>query len=406
MKTCVLWSFCILTAGILSVCRGETPFEKVVLDREFRAEGCAIADINRDGKPDIVAGDSWYEAPNWKRHVFRTVGKIRSYRDLRYDYPDDVNGDGWVDIFSVRFDRNVVWFENPRGKEGRWVERKIAEFQLCEGVFYGDLDGDGKGDFVGPLHPPALCWYERTADANAPWTRREIGPRGGDRHGIGIGDVNRDGRNDLLTKEGWYEAPPDPRKGEWKFHEIRLGDCFVIYAYDVDGDGDNDLISSSPHNYGIWWWEQTTTAVEIRNGGRPKRLEKTMWLKHLIDKSFSQAHALALADLDGDGDKDLVSGKRYYAHDGHDPGAEETVVLLWFELQRDNGKVRWTRHQIDDDSGVGYQISVGDIDGDRNPDIVTSNKKGVFLFRNRLSRREARLFDRGLKPFSPVPPRD
>jgi len=399
MKTCVLWSFCILTAGILSVCRGETPFEKVVLDREFRAEGCAIADINRDGKPDIVAGDSWYEAPNWKRHVFRTVGKIRSYRDLRYDYPDDVNGDGWVDIFSVRFD-------NPRGKEGRWVERKIAEFQLCEGVFYGDLDGDGKGDFVGPLHPPALCWYERTADANAPWTRREIGPRGGDRHGIGIGDVNRDGRNDLLTKEGWYEAPPDPRKGEWKFHEIRLGDCFVIYAYDVDGDGDNDLISSSPHNYGIWWWEQTTTAVEIRNGGRPKRLEKTMWLKHLIDKSFSQAHALALADLDGDGDKDLVSGKRYYAHDGHDPGAEETVVLLWFELQRDNGKVRWTRHQIDDDSGVGYQISVGDIDGDRNPDIVTSNKKGVFLFRNRLSRREARLFDRGLKPFSPVPPRD
>jgi hypothetical protein len=371
---------------------GEVPFEKVILDRDFRAEGCAIADINRDGKPDIVAGDSWYEAPKWEKHIFRTVGKVRSYRDLRYDYPEDVNGDGWLDVLSVRFDRNVVWFENPKGKEGQWIERTIGEFDLCEGVFYGDLDGDGKGDFVGPFHPPAICWYESGADPGAPWTRRQIGPRAGDRHGIGIGDVDRDGRNDVLTKDGWYEAPEDPREGEWKFREVPLGDCFVIYTYDVDGDGDNDLISSSPHNYGVWWWEQSTTVAEVWNGNLPKRFEKTAWLRHLIDKSFSQAHALALADLDGDGDKDLLSGKRYYAHEGRDPGANEPAVLLWFELQRDNGKVRWIRHEIDDDSGVGYQIAVGDIDGDCNPEIVTCNKKGVFLFRNKSPQRWTRLF--------------
>ncbi len=387
MKTWRVCFFCLLGVGTVSFCGGEAQFEKVVLDSQFQAEECAIADINRDGKPDIVAGDSWYEAPSWKRHLFRTVGKIRSYRDLRYDYPEDVNGDGWVDLLSVRFDRDVVWFENPRRKEGQWTERKIAEFDLCEGVYYGDLDGDGKGDFVGPFQPPAIFWYERTADPNAPWTRHEIGARGGDRHGIGVGDVNRDGRNDVLTKEGWYEAPPDPRRGEWKFHPLDMGECFVIYAYDVDGDGDNDLVSSSPHDYRVWWWEQTEAVAEIRNGDAVQRLVRTMWLKHLIDKSFSQAHALVLVDLDGDGDKDLVTGKRYYAHDGRDPGADEPAILVWFELQRTEGKVDWVRHLIDDDSGVGYQIAVGDIDGDDNPDIVASNKKGLFLFRNKSPQR-------------------
>jgi hypothetical protein len=376
--------FPLVVMTVISMGSAEVSFEKTVIDPEFRAEACAVADINRDGKPDIVAGDSWYEAPDWQRHVFRTVGKVQSYRDLRYDYPEDVNSDGWVDLLSVRFERKVVWFENPKGKDIPWKEHPVAEFALCEGVYYGDVDGDGKGDFVGALEPPALCWYARTNDPTAPWVRHEIGPRGGDRHGIGIGDVNRDGRNDVLTKEGWYEAPSDPRKGEWKFHELELGDCFVIYTYDVDGDGDNDLISSSPHNYGVWWWEQVNATMTGKSSS-PRTL--TAWARRLIDDTFSQAHALALVDLDGDGDKDLVTGKRYHAHEGRDPGADEPAVLVWLEVLRNDGKARWIRHEIDNDSGVGYQIAVEDIDGDHNPDIVTSNKKGLFLFRNRSGHR-------------------
>lgn len=379
MTRCFLSTVIVLMTIPLHLLAGEIPFEKVLIDPEFKAEGCAVADINRDGKPDIVAGDTWYEAPDWKRHEFRTVGMVGSYRDVRYDYPEDVNGDGWTDLLTVRFEKAVVWFENPEGEETQWKEHSIAEFALCEGVYYGDVDGDGEGDFVGPHKPPALAWCERTDDPYAPWILREIGSRGGDRHGIGIGDINRDGRNDVLTAGGWFEAPPDRRHGKWTFHKGPIGDCFVLYAYDVSGDGDTDVLSSSPHNYGVWGWEQTN----------PGRL---IWESHVICKTFSQAHALALVDMDGDGDKDLVTGKRYYAHEGRDPGADEPAVLLWLELARDGGKVQWSLHQLDDNSGVGYQIAVEDIDGDGNLDIVTSNKKGLFLFRNKSPRKRVKLF--------------
>ncbi len=388
-SSCVL---SLLVSYAISTAAEEVRFEKIVLDREFQAEACAVADINRDGKPDIVVGDSWYEAPDWTRHPFRTVVKVRTYKDVRYDYPEDVNGDGYLDLLTVRFDKRVEWFENPQGKEGAWANHLIGEFDLCEGVLYEDVNGDGKGDFLGPFQAPAIWWCERTDDPKAPWTRYEVGPRGGDRHGIGVGDVNRDGRSDVVTKQGWYEAPLDPRKQEWEFHPLDLGECFLIHVYDVDGDGDNDLISSSPHDYGLWWWEQNVTVSEEAKAAGAKRTETATWSNHLIDQSFSQAHALALADLDGDGDKDLVSGKRFQAHNGGDPGANEPAVLVWLELDRSDGKVRWTRHLIDDNSGVGYQLAVCDIDGDRNPDILTSNKKGVFLFKSRSAQRWTRFF--------------
>ena len=97
--------------------------------------------------------------------------------------------------------------------------------------------------------------------------------------------------------------------------------------------------------------------------------------------AFSQPHAMECVDIDGDGIKDLITGKTYYAHLGKDPGAEDPAVLYWFQTQRKpDGSVTFIPHLIDDNSGIGRQISVGDINGDNKPDIVTSNKKGVFAF--------------------------
>jgi hypothetical protein len=137
---------------------------------------------------------------------------------------------------------------------------------------------------------------------------------------------------------------------------------------DIDSDGDADVISASAHHYGIWWHEQ----MKDDNG-------RIFFRHHEIYKVFSQAHALALADINGDGYPDLITGKRYYAHLGHDPGAHEPAVLYWFEY-RPGKSPEWIPHLIDDDSGVGLLVVVKDINQDGLPDIIIANKKGVFIF--------------------------
>jgi len=209
---------------------------------------------------------------------------------------------------------------------------------------------------------------------NAPGTERYS-------HGLGAGDVNGDGRNDVLIKEGWWEAPQDRTNTNWKFHTANLGpNCADMLVYDVDTDGDGDVITSSAHDYGIWWFEQQLGT------------DTPQFEQHLIFKEFSQTHAIRLVDINGDGVKDLVTGKRYFAHQGKDPGGHEPAVLYWFELRRpQNGRVEFVTHKIDDNSGVGTQFEVTDLNGDGRPDIVTSNKKGVHVFlqrRQKASRRE------------------
>jgi len=141
-----------------------------------------------------------------------------------------------------------------------------------------------------------------------------------------------------------------------------------MYFFDVNKDGNGDVISSSAHNYGVWWHEQ-----KIQADG------SVQWIRHLIDRSFSQSHSLMLADVNGDGHPDLVTGKRYYAHNGGDPGAEEPAVLNWYEYVPGISP-SWIRHEIDDESGSGLNLVVEDMNGDGKPDVITSNKKGVFVF--------------------------
>ena len=99
---------------------------------------------------------------------------------------------------------------------------------------------------------------------------------------------------------------------------------------------------------------------------------------------FTEPHAVAIADINGDGLPDIVTGKRHWAHGPEgdvDPNAPS--VLYWFEAKKNAsapGGVEFVAHQIDDDSGVGTQVVVADLNGDKKPDIVVGNKKGVFVF--------------------------
>jgi len=362
--------------AVIPVLAKEERFKKVVVDKIFRSEGVAVGDVNRDGKLDIFAGDVWYAAPEWKMHEIRPVGQYdgsKGYSQCFVNFAQDVNGDGWVDSIIIGMPGEPCrWYENPKNKPGHWKERIVANSACNETPLFVDLLGKGKPVLVFAIRPEGLmAWFSVPKNLDGLWDMHTIaGPNapGTERysHGLGAGDVNGDGRSDVLVTEGWWEAPQDRTQSNWKFHPANLGPaCANMLVYDVDGDGDSDIITSSAHNYGIWWFESAS-------GG---------FKQHLISKDFSQPHAIILIDINGDGVKDFVIGKRYFAHMGKDPGEYEPAVLYWFELHRpQKDRVEFIPHKIDDDSGVGTQFEVTDLNADARPDIVTSNKKGVHVF--------------------------
>jgi hypothetical protein len=369
-------------------------WKKTQVDKAFRSEGVAIADVNKDGKMDILAGEVWYEAPDWKMHEIRKPGDYgdgaHSYSHSFACFADDFNHDGWPDLLVIDFPGAPChWYENPKGQPGHWREHVIWHSACNETPLYADLFGTGQRVLIMGWQPKGkenegqMAWFAPGKDPTQLWemhpisepsTKEHVVP-GTFRfsHGLGVGDVNGDGRLDVICTGGWWEQPSHDDGKPWKFHPANLGDaCADMFAYDVDGDGKADVISSSAHNYGIWWYQQRPGT-----NGNPEFLRHDLF-KHI----FSQTHALHCVDINGDGLKDLVTGKRWWAHGPKgDADPNDPAVVYWFEARRDkDGMVHFMPHQIDNDSGIGTQFVVDDINGDKLPDVVTSNKKGVFVF--------------------------
>lgn len=356
----------------------EIPFRLHTLDLG-RNEACAVADLNGDGRLDVISGENWFEGPQWKKHRFRSILFWNNYIDDFSDLPIDVNGDGRMDIVSVGWgSRTIAWFENPGSGSDVWKEHRIDSGQPVEFAFLVDLDNDGRNAELLPQFggkESVTAWYEiEGKGAAAKWVKHTVSERAYG-HGIGAGDLNGDGRADILTPQGWLEAPANPRQTPWEFHpefksEESLG---FLYVRDVNQDGLNDIVTSAAHSYGVFWLEQSRKP----DGGRG-------WEKRLIDDAWSQAHAMTMADLTGDGRPELITGKRLYAHNGHDPGERESLGLYWYEQVEVSGKTEWVRHIIHYGGlvGGGMQIPVVDLDADGDLDIVVAGKGGLFLFEN------------------------
>ncbi|MFO1491790.1 MAG: VCBS repeat-containing protein [Kiritimatiellia bacterium] len=383
-------------------------FTKQVVTDKFWSEGVAVGDFNRDGAEDLCAGPFWYEGPGFtKRNAYRpataafqlkgadgtqtavegfsgALGNTNAYSDDFMNFTRDFNGDGWTDILVVGLPGTAAtWYENPKGKPGEWTPHRIFDVVDNESPMLADVDGDkapdlvcGTGGFLGyaTMDP---------ADAAKPWTYHRISPKGPWHkytHGLGVGDLNGDGRADMLLPDGWWEQPAalagDP---VWKSHPFKFAEGGAqMFIYDVNGDGRNDVITCEhPHRHGLVWWEQEKDGAGDR------------FIRHVIMGSkpeenaqgvvFTQPHAMEMCDVDGDGLMDLVTGKRFWAHGPEgdvDPNAP--AVLYWFRLSRDpaTGEAGYTARLIDDNSGVGMQVGRFS-DGS----LAISNKRGLFVFK-------------------------
>ncbi len=366
-------------------------FKKTQLSDQFFSEGANIGDFNHDGVMDIVSGPYWYAGPKFtERHEYYKAEpfNIAGYSKNFFAYTYDVNKDGWTDIVVIGFPgEDTWWFENPQGKSETWNRHVMLKVTDGESPTFTDITGDGVPDLVCATGGQFGYAEIPKDDPTKEWKFHPVTPKRHYQrftHGMGVGDVNNDGRLDLLEKDGWWEHPATDSKAEfWKFHPVKFSDegGAQMYVFDVNGDGRNDVVTSkAAHAYGLSWFENVAGKdgeIEFKEhlimGEKPEQNEYGV--------AFSQLHAIALADMDHDGVLDIITGKRYWAHAEHDPGSLEPAVLYWFRTVREpGGQARFVPYRIDSNSGVGTQVEAVDLNGDGWADLVVGNKKGTFVF--------------------------
>jgi hypothetical protein len=366
-----------------------------------RNEGCAAGDINKDGKPDLVAGPYWYQGPDWLRRPLREIPELppdnKEYMANHGDFLVDVDGDGWLDVVSASwFTPEIAWFRNPGGEAlakppkecALWEKHPIGELPQSEGAILTDLDGDGPPDYLLNSYNPSnpVCYWKLVREnGTGRFVQRVLGEVGM-LHGEGAGDIDGDGRTDVITPFGWYQAPEDRETGRWEWNpwpeEIctredkrlgkkSIGHCGIPMAViDLTGDRLNDMVVGQGHDYGFEWFEQ----VKKGDGS-------SGWKAHPIDNSFSQVHTLTLADLDGDAFPEFITGKRWRAHglEG-DPGAKEPQCIFWYKWIP--AERRFEKHAVsyDRSASTGMQIAAADFDGDGDLDLASAGKGGLHVF--------------------------
>ena len=356
--------------------KGGVRFRKVKLDGGM-SEGAAILDGNHDGRPDILCGPYWYQYPKWKAHAVRHVA-TDDYAQSFYELPCDVNADGWTDVIAggATDAKAEYWFENPRRPRTPWTPHQYLKRQAAiHDMVILDLDGDGRVNDLLPSGEGAIQWIRIAAGPSPDFKIRTIGKKGSG-HGIGYGDLNGDGHVDIITPQGWYQAPAKPadRKAKWTWRgEFKLkGKPGVpIRTLDLNSDGAADIVYGNARGYGLWWLEQ------VRESDA-----KSTWKEHVIDDTLAQAHSIAIGDINGDGQADLVTGKRWQAGLGTHPGGNEPTCLFWYT--HDGSGEGWKRYTIDFNGGAGCGMGLQliDIDRDDDLDIVAPGKGGLYLFLN------------------------
>jgi acetyl esterase/lipase len=374
--------------AILSLCAplafakmDEPRFAVLTIDASGQSPSCAVIDVNQDGRLDVVSGGFWYESPpklgegTWKKHFAREVENIRGRLDEYSLLPSDLNHDGYEDLIVCNYRSKSIQFVMHPGAaiksnpEAPWTTHLFAEPGASETGRLVDLDGDGLLDLLPNGTDYAAWWKRNPKGAAEPFTRIDL-PREIAGHGIGAGPI--DGRMTLVTPQGYWKNAS--RRGEemiWKqetsLTPLHRDSSVPIVMYDVDGDGDQDLVWARAHHTGLYWTDALLNS-------------------HAIDTEITQAHSLLLGDLDGDGVKDLIAGSRVMAHDGKDIGEYDPLMIAAYQFQHATKSWRRTilTKGFSESGGVGFGLDpkLIDIDGDGDLDIVAADRKGLYLLVN------------------------
>ncbi len=370
-----------------------TKFRMQQLDEFFYSWGVSAADVNHDGVLDIVAGPWYYLGPNFteKREIYlsSTVSPSVQYAATMVNFAHDFTGDGWPDVITTTAGKPVMLYVNPKGEPRRWSQYQVLPNIMTEICQLRDIDGDGMPDLITGVGG-VLSWATPDkSNPTGPWVVHKIsGPAGVVAHGMGVGDVNGDGRLDALSSLGWYEQPANAASATepWKFHEQAFGTGGAEMAvYDVNGDGKNDVVTAlAAHGYGLAWFEQK------RDTDGRIFFEQHMIMGDLSDKNaggvtFTEPHGATSGDVDGDGVPDFIVGKRYWSHEDSytDPDPFGPPVLYAYKTVRSKtapGGAEFVPELVNNRSGAGSQLIALDLNKDGAVDIVTSNNRGTFIF--------------------------
>lgn len=366
---------------------------------DFHAESAAVGDFNGDDHVDIAYGPFWFAGPTFDTQIRFAEGDAfdgtQGYSDNFFAFALDANQDGLDDLLVYGFPgKEARLYLNSGNDDALWEMKIVAGEVSNESPAFVDIIPGGFPEIVCTANS-AYGYYEAGEDATQAWIWHPITPEktagGRFEHGLGVGDINGDGRLDIIQRQFWFEHPETPGD-HWKKHgwsPVPTPGGAQILVHDFDGDGDSDLVTSiAAHGYGLAWFEQTAPGKFARH-----ELMGEKSTDNPYGVCFSQAHALTLADIDGDGRLDFVTGKRYFAHQGKDPGGLDEPVLYWFRNTKTEEGIDFVPHLIDRNSGVGVDVIAADLNSDDRPDIITANKKGLTIH----------LQSKGTKHAAPVP---
>lgn len=359
-------------------------FDRQALTDTYYSEGVAVGDINGDSHNDVVYGPYWFAGPEFseKHEIYAAKPQpMERYADNFFSWVLDFDQDGHRDVLVVGFPGTPAYvYQNPGKGIGEWKKHEVLDWVSNESPQFVNLVGDAR--------PELVCTRDgffgfATVDWSRPFqtwkfhaiSEKVTAPKFG--HGLGIGDVNGDGRPDILHAGGWYEQPQENAlNSRWREHAVKFstaGGGAEMYAYDVDGDGDQDIITSeSAHNFGLSWYEQTGDGEfkqHVILGAEPS--------ENKYGVLFSELHSVALADMDGDGLKDIVTGKTYWSHHRQSPMWDAGAVVYWFKLVRGEQGVDWIPFQAHGETGIGRQLTVADINADGLPDLAVGGMLGA-----------------------------
>ena len=395
LDRCADRSFLFLLATSLRA--DEPKWKQHTINGQSEFEAAGVFDVDNDGKLDIVAGDTWYQAPDWKPYHVRDVKRVGTYYNDFATLPLDVNGDGHTDFVTCSyFGKSVGWVENPGKTGATWTYHEVDVPGNIEAAWMVDLSGDGVPDVL-PNTVNVVVWYEVVKKSDGKGVRAQEARPG------------RARRPDTASARETSTATAAPTCSR-----PRAGSRHRPIPPTAHGPGTLTGSSARPASRS---WRVTSMAMDcptssmawvtttdcsgcIRTKGSGG--ERT-WTKQTIDNSVASVHALMWADIDGDGKAhELVTGKRVYAHE-IEPGATDGSLVAWYAF--DPSSKSWVKHVIfqgepaknapakggdrlaskdfpPGTAGTGLQMTAIDIDRDGDLDLLCPGKSGLYLFEN------------------------